>query len=168
MQIALVSPFPATEYRKAWRWLREFPERNFDDTGPRTYEQFVADMEKRAEFGERTWGAVRDGTLCGIIGYRPITHRYGSFHGICFPQSAWGRDTTMTAVRLVLKELFAAGIEKVSASFFSDNTKIYRFFMDLGAREEGFLEKQTERNGELIDMRLLALFKEDICHSVDC
>jgi hypothetical protein len=40
--------------------------------------------------------------------------------------------------------------------------------MDLGAREEGFLEKQTERNGELIDMRLLALFKEDICHSVDC
>jgi RimJ/RimL family protein N-acetyltransferase len=158
--IELLSPFPPSEFGRAWDWLNEYPERNLDDYGPQSREAWIAEMERRAEH-ERTWGVVKDGELVGIIGYLPLAPRCGWFHGICFTRSAWGRATTQTAVEAVIQELFATGVEKISASYFADNPKIHRFLADLGAVEEGLLRKQTLRGGELIDMRLVAIFKRE-------
>ena len=157
------SPFPAEHLSLAWEWINEFPERNLDDYGPRDLASFITDIEARHAAGESTWCVYKKGQPCGIISYKPWTPMHGTFHGICFTKSVWGRETTTTAVQLVLDQIFRSGVVKVSAFHFADNIKINRFLRDLGAVQEGYLEKQAMRGGELIDMVLLALFKEPIC-----
>lgn len=114
---------------------------------------------------ERTWAVRKDGQLAGIIGYLPITDRLGTFHGICFARSAWGRETTMTAVCSVIAQLFKEGVKKICASYFADNEKIRRFLSDLGAEDEGLLHAHTMRDGIPISMRVVAIFPEVFeCH----
>src|SRR6266478_518349 len=139
--IRIESPFPWEHLSLAWKWINEYPERNLDDYGPRTFADFVSEIYARHAAGELTWCVYKEGQPCGIIGYKPWTPHCGTFHGICFTQSAWGRETTATAVKLVLDQLFSGGVQKVSAFFFADNVKINRFLCDLGAVQEGYLEK---------------------------
>lgn len=141
-----------------WPWLRQHPELNFDDAGPTTALDLEDEMRRRREAGERTWGVSFAGDPVGAIGYAPITHRLGTFHGICFTDEVQGLGIAQTAVRMVLDDLYAEGVEKVSASFFAHNTRVHRFFARLGAVEEGLLRAHTTRHGQPIDMRLMALF----------
>jgi len=165
--IALVSPFPASDLGRLWNWLHEYPEANTDDYGPVSFEEFSIEMRRRMESGERTWGVLSDGALCGAIGFAPATERLGWFHGICFSQSVHGRGIARQAVARVLDELFASGIEKVCAGYFADNARIDRLFKRLGAVEEGLLRAQTLRNGKPVDMRLIAIFRGNpLCHSL--
>ena len=157
--ISIETPFPPQALPQAWGWLREFPDCNFDDFGPSTLDEFLAEMARRAE-SEQSWGISKDGELCGIVGYLPITARNGTFHGICFARWSWGRETTMTAVRSIIGSLLGRGVEKISASFFADNSKIYAFFRDLGAVDEGYWKAQTLRQGKPTDMRSVAIFRE--------
>ena len=158
--IELISPFPSECLTYAWAWLRESPECNFDDYGPRSFETFFLEMKRRADGGERSWGVRRDGELVGIIGYLPITERWGSFHGICFTREVCGTSTTRLAVARVIHELFDSGVEKISACYFADNYRVGRFLADLGAVEEGYLRRQTLRDGKPLDMRLVAIFED--------
>jgi RimJ/RimL family protein N-acetyltransferase len=162
--IEIVSPFPSIALPLAWNWLNEFPDRNRDDFGPQSSEEFVSEMEAR-ERNEYTFGVLKEGELCGIVGYQPQSPYLGMLHGICFTRSAWGRQTTLTAVRMILGKIFEAGVEKVSASHFADNEKIGRFLRDLGAVHEGHLTRHTLRHGRPVDMCLVAIFKKDfLCH----
>ncbi len=154
---ALRSPFPEAFYPQLWAWLNEFPENNFDDYGPQDYRTFEIAMTERAGI-ERTWAVMQDCIPVGIVAYLPFTPRSGTFHGICFSKAVHGTGLAQWAVSQVLAELFASGVEKVSASFFSSNERVARFLAGLGAVDEGFLRKHTLRNGIAIDMRLMAFF----------
>lgn len=162
--IELVSPFPTQSLQLAWSWLNEFPERNFDDYGPKTPSQFGVHMVEREEAGERTWLVKKDGAPVGIVGYQPVTPRMGWFHGICFTRAAWGRETTQAAVGRVINELFASGVEKIGAAYYADNPRIGRFLEHLGAVDEGLLRAHTLRGGQPVDMRLVAIFPETLTH----
>jgi RimJ/RimL family protein N-acetyltransferase len=158
--IELISPFPTDFLADAWKWLQESPEHNFDDYGPRTLAEFEEEMAQRLERGERTWAVQDSGQLCGMIGYLPMTPRWGCFHGICFARRVCGTSTTRLAVARVIHELSGSGVEKISASYFATNLRVRRFLEDLGAVDEGYLSKQTLRDGKPIDMRLVAIFKD--------
>jgi RimJ/RimL family protein N-acetyltransferase len=158
--IELISPFPADHLPLAWSWLRQFPECNFDDYGPKSLDEFIVAMRLREASGEKTWGVRKDNTLVGIVGYAPQTPRMGWFHGICFTKSACDRETPKAAVSMILQELFEAGVEKVSAAYFADNHRVDRFLKGLGAREEGYFLAHTLRDGSPIDMRSVAIFKQ--------
>mgnify|MGYP001616950911 FL=1 len=159
MTVQLVSPVPAWWYRPlVWAWLRERPDLNFDDHGPQTVAEFEVEMQRRVDAGERTWGVYADGAPCGLIGYLPITATVGSFHGICFTEPVHGTGVPQAAVRRVLGELYLSGVEKVSASFFATNVRVHRFFLGLGATDEGVLRAQTRQHGRPMDLRLMALF----------
>ena len=161
-QIELVYPFPDADWAHLWNWVQEYPERNFDDYGPRDCADFIEEMRRRQQV-EWTFGVRIDGVLGGFVGFAPTTPRSGMLHGICFAQRAWGPHTR-PAVRRVFEELATVGVEKISATYFADNAKIDRFLKDLGAQEEGLLRQQTRRGGELIDMRLVGIFLEESCH----
>lgn len=159
----LVSPFPRAAYPLAWLWLRQFPLANFDDSGPRTCAEFAAEMDSRLARGERTWGFEHDdGWLVGIAGYAPLAAHWGIFHGICFDQRVHGQGIAGLAIERVLTELFATGVEKISASYFAENERIHRFLARLGAIEEGYLHRQARRGGQAVDMRLVAFHRKGI------
>lgn len=157
----LVSPFPRSAYALAWEWLHQFRHNNFDDTGPKTFPDFALEMERRERF-ERTWGVEHAGQFVGLIGYAPMTRRAGMFHGIVFDQQVHGKGIAKAAVRAVLTELFEeGGVDKISAAYFADNRKIGRLLLGLGAQREGYLRRQTLRDGVPIDMELVAFFRGD-------
>lgn len=155
----LIDGFPKSAYLQAWRWLLEFPLHNFDDYGPQSFSDFAEAMEERSKT-ERTWGITSEGQLCGIVAYLPYTPRSGTFHGICFSKSVHGTGIARRAVKQILAELFASGVQKISASFFADNQQVHRFLAGLGAVDEGLMRQHTVRGGIPIDMRLTAFFKE--------
>lgn len=108
---------------------------------------------------EKTWAISKDGQLCGIVAYLPITPRMGTFHGICFAKGHCLPKEKREAVRTILKEIFDSGIEKICASYFADNSKIERFVKDLGAVRESYFSRHTLRNGQPLDMVQVAFFR---------
>jgi len=158
--VVLVSPFPSERLNLAWNWLNQFPENNFDDFGPTTFEEFEGEMIRRMGV-EKTWGVLKDGVLCGIIAFLPANQRNGSFHGICFSKAVHGTGTAKRAVRMVIEEIFQSGVQKISASYFASSTKIEHLLLSLGAQYEGTLVKQTVQHGRPIDMRLVAFHAKE-------
>ncbi len=159
--VTLVSPFPPGDLYLAWAWLNENEDANFDDYGPPRYAEFERQMLERAKT-ERTWGVIHAGKLCGIVAYLPITPRLGTWHGICFVSEVHGTGIARAALRVIIKELFDSGVEKITASYFADNSRVERFLLALGAEYEGTLRKHTMRHGQAIDMRVVGFFKGDI------
>jgi RimJ/RimL family protein N-acetyltransferase len=150
--------FPLAALPDAWKWLNEFPARNFDDYGATSLAEFTAAMEQRA-ITETIVGVLEAGELVGIMAYLPLSPRSGALHGVCFAKRVHGTGIAAWGLRTLLSELFRGGIEKVSASYFADNGRVRSFLAKCGAVDEGLLKAQTLRNGKAIDMWLVAFFK---------
>lgn len=155
----LLRPFPEHAYPQLWEWLNQFPRNNFDDSGPEHYGNFVKSMRQRWEHGETHYAVEHEGERVGFIGFLPVTSRLGFFHGICFAQHVHGKGIAKEAVRRVIEDRFEYGFEKIGASYFADNTRIHRLFQKLGATTEGYMKRHTVRQGQAIDMRLIAFYK---------
>lgn len=151
---------PDSALREAWGWLQEYPECNFDDAGPRTFEVFRDEVAKRRQSGELIFGVELGGELCGLIGVNLGNGRVAMFHGICFAKRVHGQGVASQAVRELISNLWEIGYEKVQACFFADNGRVHEFLLDLGAIEEGYLRRHTVRGGRPLDMRLVAFYKE--------
>ncbi len=152
-------PFPTESLSSAWKWMREFPDANLDDASPKTFAEFEAVMRQRMQV-EALCGVRFKNKLVGIIGYLPISPRYGMFHGICFSQAVHGTGVAREAVRIFLARLFATGVDKIAAVYWADNIRIRKLLTGLGARDEGYLNRHTVRQGKPIDAYLVAFFKE--------
>lgn len=149
-----------------WKWLNEFPQNNFDDFGPKSEEELIVDLTRRAHRGEYVWMVYVGEAPVGVIGYAPMSDYCGMFHGICITREWHGRGVGNYAVREVIDAIFDMGYQKISASFFRDNHRVDAFLNRLGFRHEGILTRQTMRGGKPVDMLLMALFKEDwLCRS---
>jgi len=157
--LQLISPFPQDHYAEAWKWLREFPDANFDDYGPQNQDAFAAEMARRAKT-ERTWGVLLDGELCGVIGALALSpdRRLWTWHGICFAQRVHHSGVPQEAVQRIIAELFESGCAKLCAGFFSHNFRIERFLASLGFLNEGVLRRHTLQHGQPVAMRLMAKF----------
>ncbi len=144
---------------RLWEIMREFPLNNFDDSGPRSLGEFEELMAARAR-REMLLGFHVAGELAGAMAYQGASGRSGMLRGVCFARSVHGTGVPLAAVASAIAALFADGVEKISAQMFADNERAWRFFQKLGAVEEGLLRAHTTRSGELIDVRVIALFRE--------
>ncbi len=159
MDISLEYPFPRDKLSLLWGWIHEFPQANLDDTGPKDYVAFENIMLDRIE-KEVTCGVIFRDNLVGIIGYKPTTESTGLFHGICFAHAVHGRGVASKAVRTFIAKLFAEGVEKIWAEYFASNRRIRRFFISLGAKDEGYIREATIQNGLPLDMYRVVFVKE--------
>src|SRR5579883_279284 len=153
-RVALCAPFPAASIPQLWAWLQEFPDANFDDDGPRTLEEFTAQMQARIG-SERTCGAEAHGELCGAIGYRQLDPQAGLFRGICFARRVHGTGIARAAVSQVIAQAFAEGTQRIYALHFADNVRVHRLLLALGARAQAVLPRWTRRHGQPLDVRLV-------------
>lgn len=152
-------PLTGEDLPRLWEILREQPEHNFDDRGPQSLAQFEHVMAARVE-REILVSFEVHGQLAGAFAFEPFDERSGVLRGMCFAREFHGTGIPLEAMRGAIAALFADGVEKISAQMFADNERAWRFFQKLGAVQEGLLRKQTRRAGELIDVRIIALFKE--------
>ena len=154
--VDLISPVPDAWGPRMWAWLREDPEANFDDFGPQTLAEFMA--ERAALRGqERLWGVMCDGEPCGYIQFLPITSMLGTMH-LCFARAVHGRGIATDALRRIREELVADGIEKLLITFFADNLRVEQFCRGFGAVDEGLFRHHTRTHGRLRDVRVMAVF----------
>jgi RimJ/RimL family protein N-acetyltransferase len=158
--VELVYPMPADWVPWLWAWLCESPAVYFDDAGPQTLEAFQATVAQRAVAGERRWGVKVNGIPAGVLAYQPVSRFSGIGH-VCFTRTVPTQGVPGIAVRQALDELRREGVRKVCCVFYADNRAIRRFLRTLGAVEEGLLRNQVERGGQLVDLRLMALFLSD-------
>jgi RimJ/RimL family protein N-acetyltransferase len=156
----LITPFPLSAAEDAWEWAKHAPTQSFDDYGPQSLEEFRMELAERNRT-EHTWAVTAAGVPVGFVGFQWTSDRTGMMRGIVFAPWVHGRGVARNGVRAVLHELFSAGCEKVSATYFSENKQIDRFLKKLGAVEEGLLRQQTLQGGRPIDMRIVAIFREN-------
>jgi RimJ/RimL family protein N-acetyltransferase len=157
VDIRVETPFPAAAWPRVWQWVSDFRSRVADDFAPKTLEDFVA--QQLASSG-RTWATYRDGELCGMVSFEPVSPVSGLTHCL-FRKDFWGRNTTREALRLVYTEIFAGGCHKVFGTPFRDNNAMISLARSIGFQREGVLREQTKRGGVFVDMVVLGMTKGD-------
>ncbi|MES2136612.1 MAG: GNAT family protein [Pseudomonadota bacterium] len=154
-------PLAAADVRPLWEFMLEFPRHNFDDGGPHTLEQFEQAMVDRVQHEVLAAFTIEDDNFIGAAAYRPFSPRSGVLRGVCFARRVHGTGIPLEAMRGFIEGLGRDGAEKVSAQLHADNTRAWRFFKKLGFVQEGLFRAHTTRAGDLIDLRIIALFKKD-------
>ena len=156
MSIELI-PFDLEHIEPSWGWLLEYPKHNFDDFGPKCIEDWTKLCACRVQDeGELTFTVTLDGEAVGIIGVTWPGGRLAVMHGICFARRVHGKGIAAEAMRRLISQLFASGVERIEAYSLAGNLRVHRFLTKLGFHQEGILRQRTVQNGKRIDVRLSA------------
>lgn len=106
-----------------------------------------------------------DGRVVGSIG----VFRQGNIHrrtaelGYYLAEEYWGKGIMTEAVRQVCEYVFEkSDILRIYAEPFAYNTASCRVLEKAGFQYEGTLRKNAVKNGEVIDMKMYSLLKEEI------
>jgi RimJ/RimL family protein N-acetyltransferase len=161
--IRLVTPFPPWYYTTLWEWLQEFPEHNFADFGPKTFDEFREEMERRQERGWKLYLALWGNLPAGAIGYQRLDEPQNTtawFRGIAFTRSVHGSGVPLGAVFEVLKRGFDEGVERVYAEFFADNIAVAKFLKKLAAKDCD-MQGDVWQSGKLIPYRTVSITRDD-------
>jgi len=157
--ITVETPFPEYAVPRVWTWIQEFRWRVSDDYGPKSLQEFMESWRMRAP-AEHRWAVYRDGDLGGVVTCQQVSPVLTMSHCL-FKKSFWGQATTIPALSQVFTQIFSAGIERIEAIVFRDNSEIIGLTRKLGFRTEGMLRARTRRNDKLVDMVMIGLLKED-------
>ena len=160
VSIELISPFPEVSLPAAWGWVKPALRLMADDFAIQNIGGLFEAAASIEAKGGKTWGVLRDGKLCGWLGFEPINKVAGFGHAFFAPW-AWGRETTDAAVKLALAEIYAAGFEKVSCPVLAVNRGIRGLLRRIGMREEGRLRGHTLCGGKATDLVLYGELKAE-------
>jgi RimJ/RimL family protein N-acetyltransferase len=163
------TPFPDWALPTLWSWMQGFRDRVMDDFCPQTLEEFVERWGEAAT-ARQSWGVYRGHELGGAVVVQQLNPVAAETH-CAFKKDFWGRATTMPALRMVYGQLFGQGVMRISAHVFEDNHQLRALAKALGAVEETPHKRPmrncTMRNGELIGMRILALFPDEFQAAIE-
>jgi RimJ/RimL family protein N-acetyltransferase len=107
---------------------------------------------------------LSDGAFIGCTGLHDIDHRnrhcsWGIWIG---PPQRWGHgygtEACMLSVEYAFREL---ALEKVSLYVFDGNDRARRSYEKAGFVSEGIRRRQYWRDGELIDIEMMAVFRDN-------
>lgn len=159
-RVEVSSPFPVFALPRAWAWMQEFRSRVCDDFSPQDLAEFMAQWDAQERNPERvTFAVERDGEIGGLVTVTRLSPVLADIH-LIFKREFWGHETTATALRIVLHEVFQRGIRKVTSLAFRDNHALIGLACKLGAVKEGVLREQTMRGGKPVDMVIVGLTAE--------
>jgi RimJ/RimL family protein N-acetyltransferase len=162
MQFRIVSPFPEEYVPRMWTWLEEFRRQMLDDYCPQTLDDLKAKNRQDLANGAITY-AVLDAKL------KPIGAVWGEHLGdhqymghLVFDRESLTSSEKIEAARSAIARMFCDGARKICWQMFSDNRAFRIFLKRLGAEIEGNLRQATRRNGELVDVTLMASFPDTL------
>lgn len=159
LPVVVFGSFPQPDdVAKLWGWLIERPEANFDDYGPKTFDDFWEHLREEKAAGVEYFLATVEGLgLVGVYGLK-MSNGVCHFHGICFADYVHRTGVATKAIRSTLELVFRErGARKVVAEFFASNARVRSFLDGLGFRSEGFFRNETMQKGCPISVERMAL-----------
>lgn len=142
-----------------WQWLANFNQQMVDDYTPQTYAAMVAKNQADLARGAKQY-AVIDGSIpVGAIWGELLGDGQFVGHLVFAPDVKNKGEIT----RQVMRRWFQEGARKVCWQVFADN-RVFQNFLKrrIHAQQEGYFHKATRRNGELVDVVVMASFAEDL------
>lgn len=159
LPVVVFGAFPQPDdVARLWGWLLERPEANFDDYGPKTFDEFWEHLRAGQAAGVEYFLAHVEGLgTVGVYGLI-INNGVAQFHGICFAEYVHRTGVATRAIRSTLELWFRdRGARKVVAEFFASNARVRSFLDGLGFRSEGFFRNETMQKGCPISVERMAL-----------
>lgn len=154
----LITPFPEEHLPVMWEWLQEFRKQMVDDFCPTTFEEMVTVNQRGLDRGMKMYAAMQEGKVVGAVWGDPIGDDQYLGH-LVFDRSL-DRAAKFACARAAVFTMFATGARKISWASFADNRAFIIFLRKIGAVIEGRLRDGARRNGELVDVVVLASFPE--------
>ena len=160
-EVTLVSPFPMHAVPRVWGWMAEFRSRLVDDFGaPKNIDEFVDGWERHERIGRQSWGVIRNGDLGGVILAVQLSPMVTQVSAV-FRRSFCVNNIPLLALGLALREVFAGGAHKATATLFQTSHSMISVACQLGGKKEGVFEQHTLRGGKPANLVVIALQKEN-------
>lgn len=157
---SIVSPFPESHVPKMWAWMQDFTKQMVDDYSPHSLDELATKNKKDLEHGAKTYAVMVDEKPCGAVWGEHLGDNMYLGHLVFDRDNLDSRDK-LDMARAVLRHFFHDGARKICWQMFADNRAFRIFLKKLGAAEEGCFRQATRRNGELVDVIVMASFPED-------
>jgi RimJ/RimL family protein N-acetyltransferase len=106
---------------------------------------------------------VPDAGFVGVVTLKDVSHHHGTAEiKTLVARSHWNRGIGFVARMLMLRYGFIdLRLRKIRSTIGASNTRSRRCGAKCGYREEGLLRGESYMNGELIDVVLAAIFRDD-------
>ncbi len=144
-----------------WNWIEEARSAYTDDFSTATPDEFIAIERESASIANvATFAIYRDFEIGGYVKAvqtSPIVVECSCI----FKREFYGSATTLPALQMVARQLFDAGIERITMSVYAHNSAIKSLIKKLGGAEEGRLRNYTKQNGQPVDLVIFGLLKAD-------
>lgn len=155
----IVSPYPEEQLPKLWGWLQEFSHQMNNDQSPKTFEELVAANRHLNASGGKAYALVTDGIVRGTVWADNLID--GMFMGhLVFDREGITTQEKLAFAKEAIAQMFATGARKIIWHLYADNRAFRIFLKKLGAEVEGTLRQATRRDGELVDVTMMASFPE--------
>ncbi len=125
---------------------------------------FILNMRSADENETFAFAVTADNLAIGSIGVfrQGNIHRQTAELGYYIAEEYWGRGIMTEAIRQICEYVFReSDIIRIYAEPFASNTASCRALEKAGFQYEGTLRKNAVKNGEIIDMKMYALLKEE-------
>lgn len=155
--VDLIEPFPITEAKRVFKWLRAYKNIIESDLSPKTPEEFeeyfktilphirsFGVIDKNSALGFR-----HEAPLIGMVVFEPATV-WNCYLHIASNRRAWGTGFMDEAVRAGIAEVFAStpNLLRVSAYVLAKNGPVKGMARRLGFTFEGLLRDLVTQRGE--------------------
>lgn len=127
--------------------------------------EFISAMLGEDKNDVIAFAIVFDGALVGSIGVfrQQNIHARTAEMGYYIGEEYWGRGIASNAIAKVTRYVFDnTDIIRIFAEPFSRNAASCRALEKAGFKFEGTLRSNAVKNGEILDMRMYSLVKEDL------
>ena len=158
-KIEAIAPFPDAALSLLWQWIEAARSQVADDSSPQTPDEFIALERARAE-DVCTFAIYRDHELGGYVRVVPLTAWSCEAHCV-FKREFYGYQTTLPALDEVARQVFEAGVTRITMLVYQTNTAIRALLKRLGAFEEGRMRECARQNGQPVDMLVYGLLKQE-------
>lgn len=128
-------------------------------------EDFISAMLSADENKTFAFAVTVDNTAIGSISVsrRENIHRLTGELGYYISEEYWGRGITTEAVRQICEYVFGkSDMIRIYAEPFAHNTASCRVLEKAGFQYEGTLRSNAVKNGQVMDMRIYSLLREEI------
>lgn len=158
-KIEAIAPFPDAALPLLWQWIEAARSQVADDSSPQTPDEFIALERARAE-DVCTFAIYRDYELGGYVRVVPTSAWACEAHCI-FKREFYGYQTTLPALDCVARQVFEAGVTRITMLVYQTNGAIRALLKRLGAVEEGRMRECARQNGQPVDMIIFGLLKRE-------